>query len=279
VVAAKTKGETMRRLADIRRMVDAGLPVTDARRSTADYLAWRLDEVLPGAVKDRTAASYRFIVYRYVTPHIGDGAGREALRRPCPPHAARTRESGALASHAAIRTCLLRRALRHAEQYGIVNRNVAALVDGPKGGGSKLDDAPTAQEARAILDAATGDRLEAVAVLALGLGLRRGELLGLQWPDVDLETRSLTMNRTRQYMPGEGLVVSAPKTTASARTIPLPDRCATALREHRAGQVAERLAAGPAWLDSNHVFTTNQGSPIDPALESVSESFATIAIV
>jgi integrase len=71
VVAAKTKGETIRRLADIRRMVDAGLPVTDARRSTADYLAWRLDEVLPGAVKDRTAASYRFIVYRYVTPHIG----------------------------------------------------------------------------------------------------------------------------------------------------------------------------------------------------------------
>jgi integrase len=264
VVSAKTKGETLRRLADVRRTVDAGLPVTDARRSTADYLAWWLDEVLPGTVKDRTAASYRFIVDKYVTPHIGT----VPVAKLAPGHVHRMlrelEKAGLSPRTQRYARAVLRRALRHAEQYGIVNRNVAALVDGPKGGGSRLDDAPTAQEARAILDAAAGDRLEAFAVLALSLGLRRGELLGLQWPDVGLETRSLTVNRTLQYMPGEGLVVSAPKTTASARTIPLPDRCTAALREHRAGQAAERLAAGPAWRDSNHVFTTNQGAPIDP---------------
>jgi integrase len=222
VVSAKTKGETLRRLADVRRTVDAGLPVTNARRSTADYLAWWLDEVLPGTVKDRTAASYRFIVDKYVTPHIGT----VPIAKLAPGHVHRMlrelEKAGLSPRTQRYARAVLRRALRHAEQYGIVNRNVAALVDGPKGGGSRLDDAPTAQEARAILDAAAGGRLEAFAVLALSLGLRRGELLGLQWPDVDLETRSLTVNRTLQYMPGQGLVVSAPKTTASARTIRSP---------------------------------------------------------
>jgi integrase len=91
---------------------------------------------------------------------------------------------------------VLRRALRWAEQTGLVARNAAALVDGPKKSGTKLDDTLTAAEARAILDAAAADRLGALAVLVLSLGLRKGEALALRWPDIDLDAGELIVRGT-----------------------------------------------------------------------------------
>jgi len=75
---------------------------------------------------------------------------------------------------------VLRRALRWAEQNGLVVRNVAALVDGPKSSGTKLDDDLTAQRARHVIDAAIGHRLVALALVVLRLGLRKGEALALR---------------------------------------------------------------------------------------------------
>jgi integrase len=92
------------------------------------------------------------------------------------------------------------------------------------------------------------DRLHAVYVLALAAGLRRGELLGLRWTDVDLDGGELHVRQAVQRVGGE-LRFTEPKTRHSRRTIPLPALAVDALQQHNARQAADRLAAGPGWRE------------------------------
>ncbi|MFF7648688.1 site-specific integrase [Streptomyces sp. NPDC007983] len=97
------------------------------------------------------------------------------------------------------------------------------------------------------------------------LGLRRGEVLGLRWKDVDLTDGTITIRPTLQRVGGE-LLIAAPKTQRSARRVALPAECVTALRARRAQQHGDRLAAEDKWKDngSDLVFTTKNGTPIEP---------------
>jgi integrase len=262
-VSAATKEEVAAKLGALKRDVERGMPVPDQRRTTADYLAWWAIEVLPGTVKDSTAEDYRWILEHYVIPHIG----RTPLAKLTPQHVQsmlRTLERQGLA----VRTrryarAVLRSALGHAERWDLVSRNAAALVDLPRMP-SKLDDALSLDEAKALLDVARGDRLEAIVTVALVVGLRKGEALGLRWDDVDLDDATLRVTGTLKRRTGKGLVRDTPKTERGRRTIPLPNVCVEALRTHKSRQSAERLAVGPAWANSGYVFTTPIGTPIDP---------------
>lgn len=100
-------------------------------------------------------------------------------------------------------------------------------------------------------------------MLAVYLGLRRGELLGLRWTNVDLEQEFLQVAHTLQRVDGE-LRFQPPKTRTSRRTVPLPSPCVEALRAHRVLQGKERLAAGSRWRDEDMVFSTSIGTPIEP---------------
>lgn len=157
---------------------------------------------------------------------------------------------------------VLRNAVEHAVREELVPRNVVKLVRVPAphyevGTGLSL------AEARRLLAAVRADRLHAVYVLALSAGLRRGELLGLRWADVDLDGGELHVRQAVQRVGGE-LRFTEPKTRHSRRTIPLPAIAVDALREHKARQAADRLAAGPGWRDSGLVFTTATGTGIEP---------------
>jgi integrase len=145
-----------------------------------------------------------------------------------------------------------------------LSSNVAALDDCPRGSDPKRDDSLGVDEVRALLGAANGHRLEALVNLAVMVGLRRGELLGLRWEDVDLDAGTVSVRATLKRLPGTGLLLDRPKTERACRTVALPEVCAKALREHRRRQLEERLAAGSRWQDSGHVFTTPFGGPIDP---------------
>lgn len=105
-----------------------------------------------------------------------------------------------------------------------------------------------------------GDRLEALYATAAGTGLRQGELLALQWSDVDLERGELTVRHTLQR--GTGLRAE-PKTKRARRTLRIPAFVVTNLRDHRRRQLANRLAMGPRWQDGDLVFTTSSGRPFD----------------
>jgi integrase len=118
-------------------------------------------------------------------------------------------------------------------------------------------------EAKRLLSAARQDRLYALYAVALSLGLRRGEALGLRWQDVDLIEGVLRVQQSLQRLGGK-LAFGPVKSDGSERIIGLPDPCVAALRQHRVTQNAERTTKGKDWVESGLVFTSSIGTPIEP---------------
>ena len=110
-----------------------------------------------------------------------------------------------------------------------------------------------------LLQSIEGDRLEALYVAAIGLGLRQGELLGLRWSDLDLDSGTLTV---RSSLSRETRILAEPKTERSRRTLRIPGAVNDALRDHRRRQLEDRIAAGSRWVENDYVFTTHQGRPL-----------------
>jgi integrase len=123
----------------------------------------------------------------------------------------------------------------------------------------------TAEEAQRLLAAAKGHRLEALLTLALTTGMRRGELLALQWKDIDWEGRSLQVRRSVNRYAGQDFKVSEPKSKQSRRKIALPVLVLEVLAEHRTRQIEERLQAGPTWEDHGLLFSNAYGNYLNPS--------------
>ena len=107
------------------------------------------------------------------------------------------------------------------------------------------------------------DPYYAAYVLVLVLGLRKGELLGLAWDNVDLNEGELTIAWQLQRL-GRSLVRRETKTDASDSVLPLPEICVAALRAHREQTSAIEPIVGQDWLGSHPVFTTALGTPVEP---------------
>jgi integrase len=119
------------------------------------------------------------------------------------------------------------------------------------------------QEAGAFLTATDGHRLSALFELALRTGLRKGELLGLRWEDLDLTGGTASIRRTLQRTNSAGLTALPTKTHSSERRIALPTECLRSLDQHRTRQAQEREAAGAGWKPSWYVFTRLDSNPIE----------------
>ncbi len=116
------------------------------------------------------------------------------------------------------------------------------------------------------MEAARGDRLEALYVLAVATGMRRGELLGLKWSDVDLENDGVSIRRTLTRIDnGKRVALGVPKTNRSRRTIRLTLQAVEALRRHLERQLREIEALGDLYRDEGLVFTTEVGTPVNPS--------------
>jgi integrase len=152
---------------------------------------------------------------------------------------------------------------RAGDEVGVVSRNVATLVSPPRGERAEIRPFDP-EEARQFLDAVRGDRLEALYSVALAVGLRQGEALGLRCEDVDFDRRTLTVRHALQLIDGEFRLFE-PKTRLSRRTIDLPPRVVARLRAHKGRQGEEELAAKPGnWKnDLDLVFTTQLGRPLN----------------
>ena len=136
----------------------------------------------------------------------------------------------------------LRRSLADAYRFGLVPRNVAALVKPPSPVRRELS-TWTAEDVRDFLEAVADDRLMPAYRLLASTGMRRGEALGLRWSDLDLGKSRLTVNRSLTVV-DDALVWSSPKTTRSRRTLSLDPETISVLRAHRRRQAEEKLAAG-----------------------------------
>lgn len=262
-----TKADALKAMKVLQRQAETGV-VADSTRSVKTYLDWWADNVLAGTVKASTEVDYRNVCRLYIEPHIGHVRLGKLTPAQVQGMMRKLEEQGLSARTRQYARAVLVRALRWAEQTGMVTRNVAAVVDGPRlGRAAKLDDALTAEQVRTVLAAARGDRLEALAHLVLRLGLRRGEALALRWDNVDFDRKELVVAGTLKYADGK-LYVDTPKTAAGHRTLPLLEDVAAVLKAHRKRQAAEQLKAGFLWQDSGHVFTTERGEPVRPSFAS-----------
>lgn len=290
----KTRADVAGQLRVALQQVADGMVLPDAKLTTEAFLTYWLSDVLPGSVKKSTATHYGSVVRLYVTPHIG----KVRLAKLTPANLTtwtRTLEKAGLAPRTRKQArAILVRALRDAVRLEFLPRNPLSAVPGPEiGRAGKTDDALTSTEARHLLavmgehvmpetrskhDPMTAPRYcdvegcrnrshayEACFRLALSVGLRKAELLGLRWDDIDLDAGTLTVRRQLKWITGEGFMFDTPKTDAAKRTIPLPASAVKALRDHRVKQLAERLAAGPEWQEDGLVFCTHTGTPVDPS--------------
>jgi integrase len=155
---------------------------------------------------------------------------------------------------------ILHKALEQAVKWGALPRNVCKATTPPKPTSKEIHPLD-AEQARRLLEAACGNRLEALYVLAVTAGLRIGELLGLQWEDMDLYTETLRVRRTKSQAK-TGPTFTTPK-NGKGRQLRLTRRAAEALKSHKATQNAERLKLGDLWEDNGLVFCTMGGKPLD----------------
>jgi integrase len=268
-VFGKTRQEAAKKLLDVQKAQADGLPVVSERQTVGAFLIQWLDTVRP-TLRPRTWERYSQVVNLHIVPALG----KEPLVK-LTPVAVQKLYAAELGRGASPRTVIklhmvLRRALSQAVRWGLVPRNVADLVDPPSPVRKEMQTF-SPEEARALLAAAKGDRLEALYVLALTTGMRQGELLALHWRDVDLDAGAVmvrgSLGRTK-----DGLLISAPKNNRTRR-IELTEAAIIALRRHRVAQAEERLSLGAGWDDQDLVFPNAIGRPIE-ARNLLSRSYA-----
>lgn len=256
-----TRAEVAKKLAAAIRDRDTGRPAVDDRLTVAAFLKTWLEASVRGRNRPSTYISYA----GHVNKHINPVLGRLRLSRLTPSDVEQLIEvklkEGLSPSTVTRVRSTLRRALSVALREGLVVRNVAALADPPRQKPHRVT-ALSVDDARALLAAAEGHRFEALFALALTTGLRRGELLGLQWSDVDLSAARLTVSRALQRVGGE-LKLVEPKTAKSARRISLPPLAVEHLQTLHDWHAAESTRASTPWNSQNLVFTTSHGTPLD----------------
>jgi integrase len=241
---------------------DSGMVFEAGSITAGDYLRRWLTDCVAGTVSTSTYENRRTLMESHLIPAFS----RVKLKDLSPAHIrslySSKREAGL--STATIRKlhAILHRALGQAVRDGLLPRNVTEAADPPKLEAGEIK--PLSKEqATLLLEAAAGDRYEALYVLAVQTGMRQGELLGLKWPDIDFEASALQVRRSLSETKAKGLILTAPKTRKAVRRIKLPARSVTALKEHRIRQNEERLALGGPYSDNGLVFATELGTPVN----------------
>lgn len=257
---AKSRAEAARRLAEA--VQGQGLDRSGAgfRMRTDAYLQKWLEAVKP-TLRPRTWVRYEQLLRIHAVPSIG----RIALPRLGPQDLqlcyAAAAARGVSSSTVRRLHMVLHTALKQAEQWQLVSRSAAALVKAPKDAPSEMSTLD-AEQVKRFLASARGDLLEALYVLAVGTGMRQGQLLGLRWRDVDLEHGSIAVTGNLQNLPDLGLTITEQKTAKSRHRVELGVSTVEVLRAHRARQVEKRLRAGDAWADHDLVFPHALGGPM-----------------
>ncbi|MER7940834.1 site-specific integrase [Streptomyces sp. NPDC094458] len=253
-----------------------GVPVPSRTWTLGEWLAYWLEHIVKPNREHNTYVKYESKVRLYLVPHLG----KKPLIRLTPAQLrsfmadlVRT-EVPPAARFEVLR--VLRNALNRAVREELLTRNVAELVDMPKV--TKREAKPwNAREAITFLRSARAHRLYAACVLVLVLGLRRSEVLGLRWQDIDFDQRQFTPLKQVQRVKGVGLVLKDLKTESSHAVLPLPEFCARALEERRELQALERKIVGDGWAQEpgqDLIFSSERGGMIDPV--GFSRSFSAL---
>ncbi|MER7235147.1 site-specific integrase [Streptomyces olivaceus] len=278
-VERKTRPEVVSAVRELERMRDAGTVRKPGKPWTVKaWLTHWIEHVAPLAVNDNTMVGYGVAVRKHLIP----GLGSHRLDRLKPEHIeafyAKMQANGSkpATAHQAHRT--LRTALNEAVRRGHLGKNPVQLAKAPKTGDYEVEPY-SVDEVQRLLKAAGQRRNSARWAVALALGLRQGEVLGLKWEDIDLDGGFLVVRRSRhraQYAHGctdpcgrkagycpqrrrSNPETATTKSRAGRRAVGLPEQLVDLLRAHRAAQDAERDTAAEKWVAGGWVFADEHG--------------------
>ncbi|MHB8433250.1 MAG: tyrosine-type recombinase/integrase [Candidatus Tyrphobacter sp.] len=252
---ADTRSELATKIANLKSDASRGIVPSSERMTVAQYMKRWLNEAVVPSKRPATAAQYEYII-----GHIAPRIGHVRLDHLTPLDVQGLLHSfesdGKSAHFQGLVYVVLHAALKQAVRWDLVPRNAAQGVCRPRAVRHTMR-VLTPEQADQLLAAAESSPLYALYVLALTTGMRRGELLGLQWDDVDLEAGALSVRRIVTVVRNR-LIVGDTKTAASRRRIDLPTLAVSALRDHRKSLLARGLR-GSQW-----VFPNSAGGPIAP---------------
>jgi integrase len=262
-VSGKTRDEVHDKLIEALGNRAQGLVFDAGNLTVGEYLSQWLKDSVKGTVRPST-----FEVHRHmIEPHIVPALGRLKLKDLNPAHVRgfyrEKLDSGLSGATVRKMHSVLRKALKQAVLDGLIPRNVCEAVKPPKVERKKIKPLDR-QQAKTLLEAASGDRLEALYVLAVHTGMREGELLGLKWEDVDLERGVLRLRRSLVREGGKTTLGDL-KTPKSRRSIRLTHAAAEALRSHLERQLEEMERLGSLYQPGRLVFATESGTLINPS--------------
>ena len=249
----------------------AGVFVEPSRLTLGSYLVDQWLPAIEGNVRTSTLASYKGNITRHVIPMLG-GVQLQALTAPMLTTTYRRLGDEKGLSPKTVRHVhtTIRKALSDAIKWGLVERNAASTAEPPKLVRSEMQ-TWRAEDVRTFLRFIDDDPLKVVFTLLCTTGMRRGEVLGIRWSDVDFDNARLRVQQTLtsvEYV----LVYGEPKTSRGRRSVPFDPTTLAVLRQHRARQNETRLLMGSDWNNARDlVMVKPDGSPVHP--DTVSNTF------
>jgi integrase len=265
-----------RAITEVLDSIDRSAYVPPTKQTLEQYLTGEWLPAIKATIRPSTWDSYRRNIENHILPRIGSvvlskvtAPNLNAFYAGLLETGRKDRRGGLSAKTVRYIHTTLHRAFRDAVRWGKLSRNPANLADPPKQRATRTAEinAWSAEEARGFLAYCRDDRLAACYLLALTTGMRRGELLGLRWADIDLDGGHLSIRQTVVSV-GYEVRLSEPKTDRSRRTLAIDPATVAALRAHHDRQAQERAAWGPAWVETGLVFTRENGEGVHPQLLS-----------
>ncbi len=247
-----------------------GTLVTTPQQTLSQYLSYWLEHNVKDTIRPRSYERYESIVRLHIVPTLG----KVKLQSLTPQHVqtlkSKKLKEGLSSTTVSAIQGVLHKALDDAIKMGLIARNACDAVSSPRKQHKEMKPL-TPDQARKLLEAAKGHPQEALFVLALATGMRRGELLGLKWQDVNLNEGTLQVRRTLSRLPtqmgrdrGDLYVEAEPKTKSSRRNIALAGFAIETLKQHRIRQEEMKRLAGDMWEEHDYVFCTPLGKHLNP---------------
>jgi integrase len=259
-VSAPTKRECEEKVRQVLNQADSFFAADPDKITVGEFVARWLESSEP-RLRPATFRRYHDMLNRHAVPLIGHIKLAKLTPFDLQRLYADRLDAGLSTTTVHHLHVMLHGALKQAMRWGMVTRNVTEMVDAPR---RTFPDITTwsAEQVGRFFMASEETNLAALWRLALLTGMRRGELLGLKWEDIDLERGSLAVRRTLSRGKGGTWEMGQPKTASSRRSIALPQSCVAALRKHRVAQNKDRLRLGEIWEDNDFVFTNRTGGPL-----------------
>ena len=259
----ETKRDATRALNEHKVKMDQGTQVLPSEYTFAQWLDyWYKDIILP-QIEETTAYGYHGMIENYLKPQLGEIRLQKLSARDIQQYYTRLMNEKGLSPNTVIKHHnLLTNVLNAAERQEYITKNPMRAVSTPK---KRQREAKfyTSEQLGILLDKVAGTRLELPVYICAYLGLRRGELCGLRWSDVDLDHQTITIENTRTQA-GKKEIEKSPKTASSTRTLYLPDTLCNMLKTAKEHQQECRATYKNAYADNDYVVVMEDGKPFRP---------------